>query len=118
MTDISDGTTTITPTLVLGYEASTESRNVFHQIIDRAAPDVSLSPDSLRNGRLQMFFDERTAAWEAHALHTQSAVFTLVDGDVPEANMSYVREGGMSITLDPQTRVRWLLNVGFQEVSP
>lgn len=117
MTTISDGTTTITPLLVQGYEAATSSRNVVHQILGRADDDVSLMPDSLRSGTLRLLFADAESAWAAHALHTQAAVLTLADSDVSQVGMRYVRQGEMTLALDPQTRIRWELSVGFKEVA-
>lgn len=118
MTSISNGTTTIVPDLILGYDVSTESNNILHRIIGRTSPDVSLRADSLRTGELRLFFQNRTSAFAARTLHTAASVFTLVDAGMPELNMTYVRRGAMTITLDPETRQRWILTIGFDEVAP
>jgi hypothetical protein len=117
MSTISNGSATITPTLILGYESDAESNNVVHKIIGRADPDVSLAPDSPRSGTLELFFESYADAWEARGLHAAPAVWTLTDPDVPAVNMSYVRDGSMTISLDPDSRELWTLSVGYQEVS-
>jgi hypothetical protein len=117
MSTISNGTDTITPTLITGYESDTESNNVVHRIIGRADPDVSLSADSLRSGTLELFFESYAEVWEAKALHAAPSVFTLTDADVPAINMTYVRDGSMTIRLDPESLELWTLSVGYQEVA-
>lgn len=115
---ITAGASTITPELALGYSASTESRNVTHAIIGRADPDVSLAADTLRKGTLELFFATAESAWDAFSVHSTEGIFVLVDTDIPQANMTYARDGAMRIVLDPQTLRRWLLTVGYQEVAP
>ena len=117
MTTLSNGTETIIPYEVVGYESATEARNIFHNIIGRASDDVSLSDDSLRAGTLELLFTDRAEAWAAHALLVLPDVWTLTDADVPEIGMTFVRAGGMSIVLEDETRLLWLLRVGFQEVG-
>lgn len=117
MTTLSNGTVTITPTLVTGYEAPSESRNVAHVIIGRAGDDVSLQPDSLRNGSLELLFVSKADAWAAREMHAAAGVFTLADDDIPEIGMRYVRDGSMTLALESETRELWLLTVGYREVD-
>jgi len=118
MTTITAGSSTITPTLVLGYEAQSESTNVVHRVIGRSNPDYTIGFETLRSGTLRLLFDTRAAAFTALALHRTVSVFTLADTDVPQADMTYIRTGAMTIGLDPETRIYWTLEVGFEEVSP
>lgn len=113
---IAKGATTITPALVLGYRAETDSLNVVHRKIGGGI-DVSLADDTPRTGTLTLFFLTRAEAWAAQALHATAGSFTLTDSDLPQTNMNYVRDGKMEIALDDQTLTRWLVTVGFQEVS-
>lgn len=118
MTTITQGATTITPNLVLGYEAQSESRNVFHIILSAPSMDVSLAPAGMRSGELEMFFLRQEDAWAAHALHIGLGSFVLVDSDLPEINMTYVCDGSIKIALDDKTQKRWTLSVPFREVTP
>jgi len=117
MTTISDGTTTITPELVVGYEATRDARTVVHQVIGRADPDVSLAADGLRTGSLELLFLTEAAASAGLALHTHPARFTLTEAGMTIPTMTYVRYGALRIRLDPQTQELWLLSVGFREVA-
>lgn len=116
MTTITQGATTITPTLVLGYESPSTSGNILHTLVNGTVK-VSLVPDAPRAGTLKLLFASRSAAFAARALHAASGVFVLADPDVPEIGMHYVRRQEMSIALDPDTRLLWLLSVDYQEVS-
>ena len=116
-TTITDGTTTITPELVLGYEVSQESRNVVHTILGRSTPDITLRFTNLRTGTLQLLFTSATDAEEARQLHINPIVFTLESTEIPEADMSYVVAGSISTVLEDETRKLWTISVDFQEVE-
>jgi hypothetical protein len=116
---ITDGTTTITPVLVLGYAASQTARNIFHDILDRPDPDVSLAPATLRSGTLRLLFDTTADAEAARAFHAQAARFIYVDADEPTASMVYALadSGTLDIELDPDTLSKCTLAVPFREVA-
>lgn len=123
MTTITKGTISFSPSIVRGYAASTESRNIVHTILGRAEPDISLQPDTLRRGELELGFVDlvnpaaaEAAAFFAMKQHQTPGVFVLYDFDRPAVRMRYVREGRMSIELDDESRHAWILTVGFQEV--
>lgn len=114
---ISDGTTTITPLLVLGWEDRSTARNVPHQIIGRADLDFSLQDDTLPAGDLELLFDDRATAVAARNALRQGRVFTHVDTDRPELDISFCRVGDLRLTQD-DTRQYWTITVGYQEVQP
>ena len=116
-TTISDGTTTITPELVLGYEVAQESRNVIHTILGRATPDVTLRFTNLRVGTLQMLFKTAEEAEAARQLHINPIVFIMTSTEIPEADMTYVVSGSISTVLEDETRKLWTVSVDFQEVE-
>lgn len=119
MTTLSNGTTTITPTTVDGYEALQEARTIAHTIIGRAADDFTLRPAGPRTGTLKLVFDDAASADEARTLHAGVHVWTLVDPDVSTIGMQYVVEGGsISPALDDETRAVWIVSVPFREVLP
>lgn len=137
---ITDGSETINPTLVLGYESERQARNVVHPILGSQESDVTLRPAGRRTGTLRLFFASGTAsgyAWvdgyyvpvsdgvdaaedskAAEDLHATGEVFTLVS-DLGTVAMSYVvpRGGRIRRSLDEQTRRHWVVEVDFQEVT-
>lgn len=117
METITDGTTTITPELVLGYETAQEGRTIVHDILGRPDPDVSLAPTTTRAGTLELFFATADDAEQARVMHTQAAVFTYTATDNPTTSMRYVvAGGGLRVSLDDRTRRRWTVSVAYREV--
>lgn len=114
-TTIGDGTHTISPDAVTGYEANTQSSNI---VLKKAngQVDVSLAADSKRDGTLQLAFTSQSAAWTAQGYLKAALVFTLTSTDISQLSMSFVRTGAMVITLDPTTLNAWTLAVPYQEV--
>lgn len=116
-TTITDGTVTVTPRLVEGYESARASKNLFHPVIGRNSPDVTLRPADLRTGSLTFLFTVEADAIACETMH-QSGVFTLTDTDVPSVDMTYVLDGSVTRTLDPDVAHIWHVTVDFQEVAP
>lgn len=111
-----DGSTAnVSPTLVLGYEASTESQNVVHQIIGGGIAVTLVRPNP-RTGTLGLFFTDEAAAFEALELHKRETSFTLSDTDRPVIGMRYVVSGSVGIRLT-EDRKRWEVSIDFQEVE-
>jgi hypothetical protein len=120
MSTITDGTTTITPELVLSVAATQQGGTVFHDIIgDVQSPDpvivATVRPARPRAGTLELFFLDAESAEACRALHESPSLFTFDDTDQPTRSMTY---GVTSISpaLDDQTRMRWIVTVGYQEV--
>lgn len=119
MATISDGTTTITPDLVLGpYSASQASRNVFHDILGRPDPDVSLAPASLRRGTLQALFVDEGTADAARDMLAAASIYTYVEPDSPTMGMRFALDGDLSVSLltDDDSYV-WTLSIPYREVG-
>lgn len=106
----------ITPTLVLGYEARRENRNVIHELLDSPDPAVTLRPAGRLTGTLALFFTTHAAAVAADTAHKAARIFTFKDTDLPAANMRYVTTGTTSIVLD-NGRKRWTVSVPYQEIA-
>lgn len=111
-----DGTTgNVSPTLVLGYEATLESQNVVHDIIGGGIAVTIIRPRP-RSGTLGLFFTDESAAFEAVELHKRETSFTLSDTDRPVIGMRYIVNGSVGIRLT-EDRKRWEVSVDFQEVE-
>lgn len=118
MATISDGTNSITPLLVTRYEAAQESRNIFHDVIGRADPDVTLRPASTRRGSLELLFENGDDAETARALLAQPKAFTYTDPDLPTAGMRFALDGNLSPALEDETRELWQVTVSYRELAP
>lgn len=109
---------TTSPTLVLGYETTRESRNVVHDLIGGGIAVALIAPRP-RSGELRLFYPVEADAWAALALHAEETTFALTDTDRPAVGMTYaVGDGGVRLGLDETTRNHWVVTVSYQEVTP
>lgn len=116
MSTITDGWTTITPVAVSSpYETSQPSRNVFHDVIGRAAPDVSLAPASPRQGTLTLGFDDSNVAESARLLLSTPAMFTYVDDTIDTLGMRFAVDGMITTRYDADDQL-WTLDFSYREV--
>jgi hypothetical protein len=111
-----DGGGTTTPELILGYQASRESRNVVHDLIGGGIAITLVEPRP-RSGVLRLFYQVEADAFAALALHTRETTFFLSSDDRPHINMTYVLDGAGDIELDEDTKDKWIVPIGFQEVG-
>lgn len=114
-TTITYSSGTITPDLITGYDITRASRNVLHNIVNRADPDVTLNAAGLRSGTLSLIFGSKAAAFECSNAHGLATTFTITDDDVPEMNMKYVVSGNISLHLD-DSRAAWTVTLDVVEV--
>lgn len=115
ITRTSDAATT-TPTQVLGYAALLEGRNVVSDLIGGGIA-VTLIPQRMRSGTLELLYADRAEAWAAVELHRGTDTFTLDDTDVPEVGMLYTANT-IAPALEDQTRALWIVSIEYQEIEP
>lgn len=119
MSTITHSTGTITPRLILGWEATRPARSLVHEVLGRADPDITLRPAGVRSGTLRLLFTTGAEASAAAAVFAIAQTLTITDPDVAQVGMSFVvAEGDIVAQLDPETRRLWTLDVAFQEVAP
>ncbi|WIA98027.1 hypothetical protein [Curtobacterium sp. MCBA15_004] len=104
------------PLLVNGWEEEADSLNVVNAVIGGGF-DVTLRDASLRKGAFELVYpvDDEAAAAAAFAMHRRPTTLTISDSDRPSIAMTYVVNGRISRTLDPD-RMYWLIRVEYQEV--
>jgi hypothetical protein len=101
-----------------GYRVERRSRNIVHEIAGGGTA-VTLYGANLRSGRLEVLFEVESTAFAAFGMLARAKTFTLVSTERPSANMSFsVDENSITITLDPVTTKFWLVEFGFQEITP
>lgn len=108
----------VAPQLVMDIATESESGNVVHKLLGNPIPDITLRPASSRTGTWKLFFLDEASSEAAELLHRQPGVFVLDYPERPSIAMTYVVEGRVRRTLDPDTLTRWVLEVGYREVSP
>lgn len=110
---ISNGVDDFTPLAVTDYEASSDTRNVFH------SPNwVTIDGEGPRSGILPCVFATLTAAAAAWEIMAGSTEFTFADPDLPALDMTFVRDGEMTLRIHPELRSHWILQIGYREVLP
>jgi hypothetical protein len=109
-------TLSITPTLVLGYEATRPARNITHEVLGTGARDVTLRPAAPRSGTLRLFFTTAATAQEAMRIHALPVALVLDDTDLANLRMAYAVTGQITLALD-ESRMVWTVDVPFEEVS-
>lgn len=113
---ITDPDTTSAAIFALGYEVSHPVRTIIHPVLDTATQPVTFRPAGPRSGRIQYLFSEWETCRRAEIIHTRPGYVILDDVDWPASPMRYVAQGDVVVRLDPDTRTRWILETGFQEV--
>lgn len=114
-TTITDGITTVTPTLVLDYAYDREARTIAHTVLDRSDPDVTLRPVGLRTGTLNLFCADRSTATAVEELHRTPAPLFLASDDEATADMAYVVTGRLGVSWDADND-RWKVTADYAEV--
>lgn len=104
------------PYFVLGYETTRNTGNVFHDVLG-GGTDVTIREAELRSGTLRMLYLDADTARDALAMFGRAEVFSFDDPEVPGVAMSFALAGQLVLTLDSETMLRWVLAVGYQEVT-
>lgn len=117
-TTISDGTTTLTATVMDGYSATRRSRNVVRAILGSNAPAVSLRDAALRSGSHRLVFASQSVAAAALAMLSTGAELTLADTNHPAVGMTFVVPGDGDVTIElDDTRRAWIVEFEYQETD-
>lgn len=114
-TTLSNGTTTLTPTVVLGWNSEQSSKTQIHEILGSATPDVTTRPALLRSGTLEVLFATEADANTCRTMHTAAGTFTLASTDLSYISFDYVVTGTVKVEMD-DTYTQWLVSIGYQEV--
>lgn len=110
-----DPNTAVAPTLVVGYENATQSRNVVHQLID-GGTTATLYTAGPRTGTLKLFFTTAADAEKCRLAHTGVGQWTFTDTDQPTETMVYV-VNGLIRKYQTHQGLRWIVEIPFSEVS-
>lgn len=116
MATISNGVTTITPTVKISYADSYESRNIVHPLLGGGVA-VTFGGTPKRTGTLELIFSNETDANTAYVFFRDSFVFQLTDTDAPTTNMNFVVAGNISREWVDSSISIWQLSIDFQEVQ-
>lgn len=115
---ITSGAGSTTPDLILGdsLTITQQARTIAHELMGGGTSYV-FRGNGPRGGALQLFYLDEADAEAARVLHLEPVVFTIDEPDRAMIDgLAYVRTGDMSITLDSQTRERFILTINISEV--
>ncbi|GAA4178941.1 hypothetical protein [Gryllotalpicola koreensis] len=115
MTTITDGSTTVTPDLVLQVTSSQDGGSIVHDIIGGGTV-MTQRPALARTGTLTLFFLTEEQAEACRALHATGAQLQYDEPEHPSRALSYTATS-IGPALDDATRKRWTVDVGFREVT-
>lgn len=116
-TTISNGTDTLTPALVDGWDAERSARTIVHEILGTNEPAVTLRPHGLRTGTLTVVVGtSATLAGQLDDMLRAGDVLTLASTEQPSVGMTFVANGRIRTSLDA-TRKVWVIEAEFHEVA-
>jgi hypothetical protein len=118
-TTISNGTTTIVPDIMDGFDSTREVQSILIPIIGRADPDVVLRPAGSRSGTLNLVFAVEAASVAAELAFATPVItpWTLADTDAASVGFKFVvGEGSIVRELESETRAGWIVRVPYREV--
>lgn len=115
---ISDGTNTITPQAIVGYQSTRASKNILHDVLGRGDADVTFQPTGLRTGTLTMLFGSQALALAGEVFYAATGgKFVYTDTDFSGLSMTHVPSGNIVVAyLDDTNGQGWTLAVDFTEV--
>lgn len=117
MSTLTNGTITVDPQLIDGYESTRPSRNVVHAILGTNVPAFTLREAGLRTGKLRALVLTRAVAVSLETMLSGDDLCTLTDADDSTLNMTFVCVGDIAVSLDDDTRSLWWVEFEYQEVS-
>lgn len=104
--------------LITGYDAGRTSGSIFHEIIDRVDPAVTLAPLRTRAGMFEVWCADYPTAAAVVAVHDLAQVCMLRQPDHPGLDMYYAVDGSVSTaTYSTDRPLRWAVRVPYREVS-
>jgi len=117
-TTISDGTDTLTPELVDGWEATRAGRTILHTILGSNSPAATVRASAPRTGTLRVVVGtDPSLAADIEAMLSAGKLLTLASTERAAVNMTFVVSGQVTTSLDSETRSVWLIEAEFQEVA-
>lgn len=114
---LTDGTTTIEPTLWVTSDQAYHSQNRVHELMSGRVA-ITLGGVTPRRGAIGLLFDSEAAATACVDLHREGKVFQISEPGRPSRGMTYVLAEGGAIEREQLTEYRdlWMIRIDYQEV--
>lgn len=107
---------TVTPDLVMPWEADDEVRTLVHPILGNPYPDITLREAAASTGTMRLFFLSFNTAETARLFFRAPALFTTTSelGWMPAR---FVPQDRINRAQQDPLTARWILTVPFQETQ-
>ncbi len=105
------------PDLLLPWEKSHASANIFHDVQGSPTAWVSIQGARSGEGELRAFYISETDANAALTLLKSADVFTLDYPERTSIEMTFAVDGTVTMQLDEETSDHWLVTFGYREVA-
>lgn len=98
------------------YSWSVLGKNTIHQLL-AGGTAATIIPGGARSGTLKFLFLNRADAKNCTDQHLKVGTWAYVDSVQPEANMTYVVTPGPINMYQDDSRLRWIVEIPFSEVT-
>lgn len=117
---VTDGTTTVSPSMWLSSSQKYESQNKVHRLLSGRIA-VTLGTPAPRAGTLGFLFTDAATAAACVELHRDGTIFQIEDPTQPELSLLYVLSDAGGIDVEKLTDVPdldlWAVRIDYQEVT-
>lgn len=110
-------TSAFTPQIITGWTTYQNSRNVVHEIIGKASPDVTILPGSTRSGSVETVFTTQADAENARLVLSNGTTFTIKDSETWNNGYTFVTNGTIKQELEEVTRDLWTVTFDYTEIT-
>lgn len=116
ITRTSDGATTTPTKVIVPISETDQGRNIVHKTLDGGIAVSLIRPDP-PSGEMTLLYWDEASARTSQQLHRGSSTYTLEDTVHPARNKVYVvKDPGVTLSFDEDTRKRWTVVVPYQEI--
>ena len=115
-TTITNGTSSVTPQLIVEYAHTRAARTLVHDVIGSSVPDVTMRPARIRTGTLTAILTSRVDALALDAMLAAPSVLVIASTDELALNglRLVVADGEISTRLVGSRH--WLVEWPYQEI--
>lgn len=116
-TTITDGTTSVTPVLVVAYEHSRSPRTIVHEVIGRPDPDVTLRAATSRSGALRAVLTDPDDVTALDAMLARPTVLSVSSTDEPRLNGLTFVVADREVLVRLEGQATWVVEWPYREVA-
>ncbi len=115
MTNVTNGTLTVSPLLWMEYASNRDTGSVIHELIGGDV-SVHVAPARPRRVQIELLFNNEAISKLCEDMHTRPGTFTITEPGRNTHSMRYVVAGTVGRKLDPETAREWIVTIEALEV--